>query len=41
LGATLNTVEPFKLNMHNTKKVLETKCLEDNTKKVLESIYYN
>ena len=36
LGATLNTVEPFKLKKHNNKKVLETKCVENNNK-VLET----
>ena len=39
LGATLNTVEPLKLNMHNTKKVLETKCLENIINKKLSNNY--
>ena len=39
LGATLNTVEPFKLKKHNTKNVLEAECVENIIKKKLLNKY--
>ena len=39
LGATLNTIEPFKLKEHNTKKVLEAKCIENIINKKLSNKY--